>query len=409
LQFAGQPAYGRAVTDKAPTLRKQVYTVLRYSDPSPAGRHWRALHLFALGIGLMAVIMLSVDQPETIPETLLRWVIWAVTVIFFVEYLVRLWIAPETPRFEHLSPARARLNWMASIEGLIGLLAVVPAIMLAGSYVISGTDAASVFCILWILKFGLHAPAFSTLARVISNERAPIASILILFVILLMLAATAAHIFERVRQPEQFGSLPNAMWWAVVTLTTTGYGDVVPLTAGGRIMGALLMISGIIVLALMTGVLATGFAQEERRREYLRVWEQVARVPIFAALGVVTLSEIVGKLRTRYYPPRATVVRRGDPGDSMFFISSGEVEVRLPSGGSVKLTDGAFFGEMALLERQPRSASVATTRPTTLLVLYASDFYEIASHIPALAEAVEVEARRRREENLSRQAAGTTR
>ncbi|NDH62447.1 MAG: cyclic nucleotide-binding domain-containing protein [Alphaproteobacteria bacterium] len=63
---------------------------------------------------------------------------------------------------------------------------------------------------------------------------------------------------------------------------------------------------------------------------------------------------------------------------------------------------GAFFGEMSLLERQPRSATVATSRPTTLLALYASDFYEIASRIPALAEAVEVEAKRRREENLER-------
>ena len=407
MQFAGQPAYGRKVTDKALILRKQVYTMLRYSDPSPAGRHWRAVHLAVLGIGLMAVILLSIDELSPPYPTILRRVIWVVTMIFFVEYLVRLWAAPETPRFAHHSGLWARLNWALSVEGLIGLLAIVPAIMLAGGYIITGADTASVFCILWIMKFGVHAPAFSTLARVISNERAPIASILILFVIVLMLAATAAHMLERVNQPQQFGSLPNAMWWAVVTLTTTGYGDVVPTTAGGRIIGSLLMIAGITVLALMTGVLATGFAQEERRREYLRVWEQVARVPIFAALGVVTLSEIVGKLRTRYYPARVTIVRRGDPGDSMFFISSGEVEVRLPTGGSVKLSDGAFFGEMALLERQPRSASVATAKPTTLLVLYASDFYEIASHIPALAEAVEVEARRRREENLGRQAADT--
>jgi voltage-gated potassium channel len=397
------------VTDNASTLRAQVHAVLRYSDPIPAGRHWRTLHLAVLGIGLMAVVLLSMDELSPIFSMILRRVIWTVTVVFLLEYLVRLWVAPETPRFAHHSGLWARLNWMMSVEGLIGLLAVVPAIMLAGGYIITGADTASVFCILWIMKFGLHAPAFSTLARVISNERAPIASILILFVIVLMLAATAAHMLERVKQPEQFGSLPNAMWWAVVTLTTTGYGDVVPVTAGGRFIGSLLMIAGITVLALMTGVLATGFAQEERRREYLRVWEQVARVPIFAALGVVTLSEIVGKLRTRYYPARVTVVRRGDAGDSMFFISSGEVEVRLPTGGSVKLSDGAFFGEMALLERQPRSASVATTRPTTLLVLYASDFYEIASHIPALAEAVEVEARRRREENLGRQAAGTKR
>ena len=406
MQFAGQDAYGQAVTATAPTLRARIYALLRYSDPTPAARQVRVGQLIVLGIGLLAVILLSIDDLEARFRHALRAIIWTVTFVFLAEYLVRLWVAPETPRHDQDSSTVARLRWAMSVHGLIDLLAVMPAFMFFSGYAITGADTASVFCILWILKIGLHAPAFSTLARVVSNERGPIASVLILFAILLMLAATAAHMFERLKQPEQFGSLPGAMWWAVVTLTTTGYGDVVPLTLGGRLVGSLLMISGIAVLALMTGVLATGFAQEERRREYLRVWDQVARVPLFASLGVVTLSEIVGKLRTRYYPPRITVVRRGDPGDSMFFISSGEVEVRLPNGGSVTLGEGAFFGEMALLERQPRTASVATTRPTTLLVLYASDFYEIASHIPKLAEAVEIEAKRRREENLERQAAG---
>ena len=241
---------------------------------------------------------------------------------------------------------------------------------------------------LWILKLGLHAPAMGTLARVISNERAPLASVLIMFVIVLMIAATAAHLLERARQPELFGSIPGALWWAVVTLTTTGYGDVVPLTVGGRMIGSMLMIAGITVLALMTGVLATGFAQEERRREYLRVWEQVARVPIFASLGVVTLSEIVGKLRDAPLPARIVVVRRGEPGDSMFFISEGEVEVRLPRGA-------VRAGRGRLLRRDGAARTPAAQRhgvdhqPTTLLVLYASDFYEIASHIPSLAEAVE--------------------
>lgn len=403
LQFAGQHAYGRAVTAAAKALRSQVFTILRPNDPSPAARRWRSIHLFVLAVGLLAVILLSIDELALGHRDILRVAIWFVTAFFLLEYVVRLWVAPEIPRFDELSPAQSRLRWAVSLPGLIGLLAITPAVMLAGGYAFGAADTASVFCILWILKLGLHAPAFGTLGRVISNERAPITSVLIVFAILLMSAATGAHMLERQAQPQAFGSLPNAMWWAVVTLTTTGYGDVVPLTLGGRLIGSLLMISGIAVLALMTGVLATGFAQEERRREYLRVWDQVSRVPIFASLGVVTLSEIVGKLRTRYYPARVTVLRRGDPGDSMFFISNGEVEVRLPNGASVRLTDGAFFGEMALLNRQPRTASVATTRPTTMLVLYASDFYEIASHIPALAEAVEKEAKRRREENLERQ------
>ncbi|ODT32768.1 MAG: hypothetical protein ABS35_00845 [Kaistia sp. SCN 65-12] len=391
------------MTAASKTFRSQVFSVLRPAEPSPAARRWRAFHLTVLAVGLLAVILLSIDEFAAGHRIYLRSAIWIVTIVFLVEYLVRLWIAPEMPLYAEMPPMQARLHWAVTLPGLISLLATMPAVMMTGGYGITGTDTASVFCILWIMKLGLHAPAFGTLARVISNERAPITSVLIVFAILLMAAATAAHMFERVKQPEAFGSLPNAMWWAVVTLTTTGYGDVVPLTTGGRMIGSLLMISGIAVLALMTGVLATGFAQEERRREYLRVWDQVSRVPIFASLGVVTLSEIVGKLRTRYYPAHVTVLRRGDPGDSMFFISNGEVEVRLPTGGSVRLDDGAFFGEMALLNRQPRAASVATTRPTTLLVLYASDFYEIASHIPALAEAVENEATRRREENLGRE------
>ncbi len=402
LQFAGQRAYGRSVTAPNKTPRAQAFDILRPNNPTPGARRWRKAHLVILGVGLLAVILLSIDELLPQHRVFLRAAIWCVTLFFLVEYVARLWVAPELPHMADMSPSAARLRWAGSIPGLIGLLAIMPAIMLAGGYSIAGTDAASVFCILWILKLGLHAPAFGTLARVISNERAPIASVLIVFAILLITAATGAHIVEREGQPQQFGSLPNAMWWSVVTLTTTGYGDVVPLTPMGRIIGSLLMISGIAVLALMTGVLATGFAQEERRREYLRVWDQVTRVPIFASLGVVTLSEIVGKLRTRYYPARVLVLRRGDPGDSMFFICDGEVEVRLPTGGTVRLGDGAFFGEMSLLNRQPRAASIVTTAPTTLLVLYASDFYEIASHIPALAEAVENEARRRHEENLGR-------
>jgi voltage-gated potassium channel len=402
LQFAGQGAYGRSVPDTSSTLRARVHALLHFTDPTDAGRRWRTLHFIVLAVGIFAVILLSIDELPADTRNVLRYTIWSVAVLFFVEYIVRLWVAPEAVRLNELSPAAARLRWAISLPGLVGLLATMPAMMWLADYKIVGPDAASIFCALWILKLGFHAPALGTLARVIENERAPIASVLILFFILLIVAATGAHLFERVRQPEAFGSLPNALWWAVVTLTTTGYGDVVPLTTGGRMVGSVLMISGITVLAIMTGVLATGFAQEERRREYLRVWEQVARVPLFTSLGVVTLSEIVGKLRTRYYPSRITIVRRGDPGDSMFFISSGAVEVRLPTGGSVELGEGAFFGEMALLERQPRSASVVTTRPTTLLVLYASDFYEIASHIPSLADAVENEAKRRRSENVDR-------
>ncbi|HEY4167349.1 MAG TPA: cyclic nucleotide-gated ion channel [Reyranella sp.] len=382
----------------APSTRARVYAVFGSSDFGHAGRHWRAFHLIVLAAGLLAVALSSVEGLPPLVDRILTTIVEAVAFVFFVEYIIRLWTAPESARFAGLSDGMARLRWALSGNGLIGLLAVVPIAAVSSGTIHADGDAVPIFCVLWILKLSVHAPAMNTVVRVIANERASLASVVIIFIMVLVTAATLTHLLERHEQPQLFGSIPDALWWAVVTLTTTGYGDVVPHTVGGKMIGSLVMVSGILVLALMTGILATGFAEEERRREYLRVWDQVTRVPLFTQLGTVTLSEIVSKLRVRHYPARIVVVRRDEPGDSMFFISEGQVEVRLPRG-VVTLDQGGFFGEMALLDRLPRSATVVTSQPTTLLVLYASDFYEIAANIPSLVDAVEHEARRRRAEN----------
>lgn len=382
--------------------RAQTYAILRHSDTSRGGRRWRAFHLLVLVAGLLAVAISSIDDLPPLLDHALDVVILGVALVFFVEYLVRLWAAPEAQQFAGVSDIAARLRWALTPSGLVSLLAVMPALFIATAWVHTDSEIAAIFCILWILKLGLHAPAMSTLARVVSNERASLASVVIIFLIVLVTAATATHLLEHKVQPAHFGNVPAALWWAVVTLTTTGYGDAVPHTVLGKMVGSVVMVSGILVLALMTGVLATGFAEEERRREYLRVWDQVTKVPMFVSLGLVTLSEIVGKLRVRHYPPRIVVMRRGEAGDAMFFISEGEAEVRLPHA-AVRLGQGSFFGEMALLDRSPRTATIVTTQPTTLLVLYASDFYEIASKIPSLVEAVEKEAARRRSENAGQQ------
>jgi voltage-gated potassium channel len=386
------------VVATAPSTRARVHAVFRQSDAGLGGRQWRRFHLAALVAGLLAIAIISIDGLPNAIDDALATIIVAVSLVFFAEYVVRLWIVPESSRYAALSDGQARLRWAVSFNGLVGLVAVLPAFGIVSGSVYPNSDATPLFCVLWILKLSSHAPAMTTLMRVMSNERASLTSVVVIFTMVLISAATLAHVLERDQQPKLFGSIPDALWWAVVTLTTTGYGDVVPQTVGGKMVGAVVMVSGILVLALMTGILATGFAEEERRREYLRVWDQVTRVPLFTALGTVTLSEIVSKLRVRHYPPRIVVVRQDEPGDSMFFISEGEVEVRLRHG-PVTLGQGGFFGEMALLDRLPRTATVLTTQPTTLLVLYASDFYEIAANIPSLVETVEREARRRRAEN----------
>ena len=109
--------YGRSVTTTAPTLRARIYALLRYSDPTPAARQVRVVHLIILAVGLIAVILLSVDELEGQVRQILRVIIWTVTFIFLVEYLTRLWVAPETPRYDQDTPTKARLRWALSIQG----------------------------------------------------------------------------------------------------------------------------------------------------------------------------------------------------------------------------------------------------------------------------------------------------
>lgn len=221
---------------------------------------------------------------------------------------------------------------------------------------------------------------------------------LLAFGIVLLAAASLAYLLERDAQPELFGSIPQSLWWAIVTLTTTGYGDVTPVTPAGRILAGFVMVSGILVFALWAGILASGYADELRRREFLRTWDLVAKVPFFKNVGASVIADVARLLRARDYPARAVIVRRGERGDCMYFIASGEVEVRLRPE-TVRLGPGEFFGEIALLTGGPRNATIVAVEPSTLLTLDIVDFRQLLGRQAELARIVNEEAERRRAVN----------
>jgi voltage-gated potassium channel len=158
------------------------------------------------------------------------------------------------------------------------------------------------------------------------------------------------------------------------------------------------MICGLGVFGLWTGILATGFAAETRRDNFLKTWESVSKVPFFAALGPAAIADVTGMLRTIDLPARTPIIRKGQVGDCMYFIADGEVEVDLP-GKKVTLGDGAFFGEIALLGNNLRSANITTTQVSRLLVLDLVDFRLLMARHPDLAETIDAEAKRRVLEN----------
>jgi len=172
-----------------------------------------------------------------------------------------------------------------------------------------------------------------------------------------------------------------------VTIATVGYGDMTPITVGGRIFAGVTMLLGIAMFAVPAGILATGFASEIRRRDFVVTWNSVAKVPLFAGLDAAGIASIARLLKPQIAPAHYAIVRRGEPATAMFFIMAGEVEVDVQPH-PVRLRSGQFFGEIALLRDTQRTATVTALSEVQLLSLEASDFRSLMEQYPDIKERV---------------------
>ena len=373
---------------RLPMSKRQVSQALAQFMAATAGRNMTKAAYTAVAIGIAVMVLLTVAPAYEAAHRWVDGVLWACWAYFLFEWGVRL---------RHAAILRQRLwAYVVSGSGLVDAAAAI-AIPLA---IVCGVEPKTAWLlgVLWVLKVVPGIPGLRQLRRVLVQESGPLLSVLVIFLMVLFLASVAVHFLERDVQPATFGSVPATMWWAVVTLTTVGYGDVVPVTVLGRMTAALVMICGLGVFGLWTGILATGFAAETRRDNFLKTWDSVSKVPFFAALGPSAIADVTHMLRTMDLPPRTTIIRKGQSGDCMYFLAAGEVEVDLP-GKKVRLSEGAFFGEMALLGNNLRSANITTTRLSKLLVLDLVDFRMLMARHPDLAETIDAEAKRRALEN----------
>lgn len=159
------------------------------------------------------------------------------------------------------------------------------------------------------------------------------------------------------------------------------------MTALGKVFAGVVMILGIAMFAVPAGILATGFAVELRKRDFVVTWQTVARVPLFAGLDAARIAEIARLLRREIVPPKYAVVRRGEAADAMFFIMSGEVEVDVAPTPR-RMGRGQFFGEIALLRDTVRTATVTTVTECQLLSLDVADFRRLLDAHPDLKASI---------------------
>ena len=190
------------------------------------------------------------DAPHTFYYVVLDWVFF---VLFSIEYILRVYIEPR------------KRDFIFSFYGIIDLLAILPSLfLLPGFRILRILRFLRIFRIFKATRFILAVDRLTAALREIRRE---LLALVILSLMLVYLAACGIHYFERERQPEEFGTILDCMWWAIVTLTTVGYGDVYPETPGGKFFTAIVTLIGVGLVAIPSGLLASVLTQARVERE----------------------------------------------------------------------------------------------------------------------------------------------
>jgi len=364
-----------------PDLRDRLYELLEHDHlPNSVGSRFVRLIVAIIVLDVLAMILASVSEIDAQFGALFTAVEIAAVTAFALEYAARLWtIAGHS--MQKLPPAQARLGYILSSLGIIDLLSFLP----SGIALVMGDRITLVLTgMLPFLKLVRYSPALRSLLSAIHSERRALFGCVVILTGVVLLFACLLFAIEHKVQPDKLGNIPQAMWWAIVTLGTVGYGDVVPVTGLGKMVSTVAIVIGFAMIALPVAIISTAFAEEVRRRDFVVTWGMLARVPLFSHLGAAEIADIMRLLRAQTIEAGEVLVRRGDLASSMYFITTGEVEIDLPNQ-RVRLTDGTFFGEIALLRRTNRSGTVTATRKTRLLALDAQDFHALIARLPTLA------------------------
>ena len=248
-------------------LRKRAYREL---EPTAwPGDGLSPVNLTFIFLILAAVMEAVLDTEPNISagnENLLNNMEVGFGVIFLVEYLARVWVVVDNPHYSKFR--HPRLRYMLSPLAIIDLLAVLPALFAFGGAPSLVLRFFRVLRMLRLAKLGRTSKAWLLIREAVYQKRREFGLIMGMVLFMILAAGSLLYWAEGDVQPEKFGSIPRAMWWAIVTLTTVGYGDVYPITTLGRILAGLIAISGVMLIALPTGLFAASFTEAmDRERE----------------------------------------------------------------------------------------------------------------------------------------------
>ncbi|MEZ5543122.1 MAG: ion transporter [Pseudomonadota bacterium] len=275
-------------------MRRRIHQILELAQPDDrSSRRFDIFIVALISLNILALVLESVQEIHRHHVQLFFWFEVFSVGVFTVEYLLRIWSCVEAAdqRFRH--PLRGRLRFALTPMALVDLCAILPFYL--GMIYTLDLRFLRALRLLRIFKLTRYSTAMSTLLQVLRDEAQSFGAAFLILFIIMIIASSGVYLFEHKAQPEAFSNIPEAAWWSVATLTTVGYGDVTPITTGGKIFGIFIMIIGIGMVALPAGILASAFSEElrKRRMQYRDLAESVL------ADGMITPQERANMEATR--------------------------------------------------------------------------------------------------------------
>lgn len=282
------------------TARQWFADVLENHHNRQLKGHW--IDGFLVGLillNVMATILESVSWIGRDYHLYFSWFEHFSVSIFTVEYLVRVWCCVDSDdnKASDITPWKARIEYIFSIKALIDLIAILPSYFAMFTQV--DLRILRVFRLLRVFKLTRYSRAMSLLLVVLKEEKKSLFAAFFVLFIIMLLASSGIYLIEHKVQPDKFGSIPDAMWWAMATLTTVGYGDVTPITPLGKFFGSCITITSMGIVALPAGIFASGFSEQlnRRRKRYELLLSQVlmdGKITEDEKLALETLREKLG-------------------------------------------------------------------------------------------------------------------
>jgi voltage-gated potassium channel len=242
------------------TLRKWAYQLLEPSvSGSRAARAIEVLLISLIFLNIVAIILESVKSIEAEYRTFFHSLESFSVIIFTIEYILRLWTCVENPKYSHA--IGGRLRYALTPMALIDLLSIIPFYIGFLDLDMRFIRIVRTFRLIRVLKIARYLKALNLIQAVLRERKEQIVLSVMFIVFLLVMVSTVMYYVEHDAQPEVFSSIPKTMWWGIETLTTVGYGDMIPQTTAGKILGGMIAVLGIGLFALPAGILSSGLTE----------------------------------------------------------------------------------------------------------------------------------------------------